>query len=193
MHPAVILLCRRRRKTILIGLCQGQPPRSRALQIEMQLGVLRPDRFDQARITLGDGPQSAAQQRLLKAIKAGKSNYGGDDQPFAGPIVQGNVRERARRRFSYGSHNDICHVLPEHQHRPPLGSHAAGEGDFSQPKLTGFGHRRIAPHLPGCSCSERRCGREKQAAQAWLVVRALRHAGPSRLRVSRNLPPGVAR
>ena len=31
--------------------------RSRALQIETQLGVLGPGRFDEARITLGDGPQ----------------------------------------------------------------------------------------------------------------------------------------
>ena len=95
--------------------------RSRALQIETQLGVLGPGRFDAARITLG-----------------------------------------------------------------------AGEGDFGQPKLTGFGHRRKAPRLPGCSCSERRCDRERPAAQVWLAVPTLRHAGPSRLRVSRNPPPGVA-
>jgi len=64
---------------------------------------------------------------------------------------------------------------------------AAGEGDFGQPKLTGFGHRRKAPCLPGCSCSERRYDRERPAAQVWLAVPTLRHAGPSRLRVSRIL------
>jgi len=41
-----------------------------ALRIETQLGVLRPGRFDEARISLGEGPQSAAQQRLLEAIKS---------------------------------------------------------------------------------------------------------------------------
>ena len=42
--------------------------RSRALQIETQLGVLGPGRFDEARITLGDGPQPAAQQRLFGRV-----------------------------------------------------------------------------------------------------------------------------
>jgi hypothetical protein len=72
--------------------------RIRALQIETQLGVLGPSRFDEARIALGDGSQPAAQQRLFEAIKAGKTDGGGDDQPFAGPIMQGNVRGRTRHR-----------------------------------------------------------------------------------------------
>jgi hypothetical protein len=41
-----------------------------------------------------------------------------------------------RRRFGHGGHNDIGHVLPEYQHGLQLGGHAAGEGDFSKPKLT---------------------------------------------------------
>ena len=69
--------------------------RSRALRIETQLGVLRPGRFDHARISLGDGPQSAAQQRLLEAIKAGKTDGGGTTNPSLAQSCRGtSVSER---------------------------------------------------------------------------------------------------